>query len=128
MSGSLPRQWFNRAQEDYRVARLVSDQGYPAHACFLAQQTIEKALKAFLLARANQYPWTHRLVDLLQLCAGYEPAFSHYLADCTVVDQYYIATRYPDGVTGAAPTSVEAQEAMMAAEHILYFVMRQLPP
>ena len=76
MSASLPRQWLDRAHEDFSVARLVAGAGHPAHGCFLAEQSIEKALKAFLLAKANQYPRTHRLVDLLQLCAGYEPGFN----------------------------------------------------
>lgn len=131
MSASLPRQWLDRAREDYKVARLVTNEGHPSHGCFLAQQGIEKALKAFLLDRANQYPRTHRLVDLLQLCVGHEPAFNQYLADCTMVDQYYIHTRYPDGVTGGSasgePTAIEAQDAIVAAERILNFVSHQLP-
>lgn len=131
MSVSLPRQWLDRAKEDHTVARLVADEGHPSHACFLAQQSIEKALKAFLLARTNQYPRTHRLVDLLQLCTDHEPTFNQYLADCTVVDQYYIPTRYPDGILGGPtaglPTAVEAQDAITATERILPFVEQQLP-
>ena len=55
MSTNLPQQWFDRAREDLQVARLVLQEQHFAHTCFLAQQCIEKSLKAYLLAKANTY-------------------------------------------------------------------------
>jgi HEPN domain-containing protein len=51
MKESLPQQWRDRADEGLMVARLVFGEHHFSHACFLAQQCIEKALKAFLLVR-----------------------------------------------------------------------------
>lgn len=73
MSANLPDQWLSRATEDLVVARLVLREDHAAHACFLSQQCIEKALKAFLLKRTNLYPRTHKLIDLANECAKAEP-------------------------------------------------------
>jgi len=130
MSDSLPKQWLEKATEDLTVARLVFKEEHTAHACFLSQQSMEKSLKAYLLARSNEYPRTHKLVDLLKEGERLNSGFAQFLSDCMVVDQYYIPTRYPDGIPGGTPTGMpsnaEAQEAIEAAEKILQFVTRQL--
>lgn len=128
---SLSRQWLDRASEDLTVARLVLREQHPAHACFLAQQCIEKSLKAYLLAKVNAYPRTHKLVDLLVQCQSIEPTFSQFLPDCSVIDQYYIPTRYPDAVPGGTPGGLpgetEANQAIATADGIFQFVSQQLP-
>lgn len=125
-SASLPQHWLERAAEDLTVARLVREEGHTAHACFLSQQCIEKSLKAYLLAKAHAYPRTHKLADLVGECIPLDPAFSPLAADCAVVDQYYVVTRYPDAVPGGTPSGrpgeAEATEAVAAAERILQFV------
>lgn len=75
MSASLPQQWLDRATEDLAVARLVLTEEHTAHACFLAQQSVEKSLKAYLLTKVNRYPRVHKLVDLLAECVALDPAF-----------------------------------------------------
>ena len=131
MSASLPQQWLDRAREDLQVARLVLQEGHFAHTCFLAQQCIEKTLKAYLLARANSYPRVHKLVDLLAECEALDSTFATYRVDCIIVDQYYIPTRYPDGVPGGLPGGLpgetEAREALNAADEVFRFVAPQLP-
>lgn len=131
MSANLPKQWLDKATEDLTVARLVLKEGHTAHTCFLAQQCIEKSLKAYLLAKANKYPRTHKLVDLLGECESLESAFSQFQSDCLIVDQYYIPTRYPNGVPGGlpggTPSQNEAEETATAAERILNFVTTQFP-
>ena len=130
MSDTLPKQWLDIATEDLIVARLVFEEEHLAHACFLSQQCIEKALKAYLIAKANTYPRTHNLVILLNQCEALELAFSQFEPECTVVDQYYVPTRYPDGIPGGLPTGLpteqQAQRAITAAETILQFVAAQL--
>ena len=95
MSAQLFQQWLDFAAEDLAVARLVFGEGHFAHACFLSQQCIEKALKAFLIAKLNQYPRIHNLTDLLTQCVAIDSSFSPFATDCVTVDQYYIPTRYP---------------------------------
>jgi HEPN domain-containing protein len=131
MSVSLPQQWLDRAAEDLVVARLVLREGHIAHTCFLSQQCIEKALKAYLIAKANEYPRTHGLVTLLDLCASLNPTFDQFHDECATIDQYYVPTRYPDGIPGGLPSGMpdetEAKEVITAAEIILQFVTTQLP-
>ncbi len=131
MSASLPQQWFDRAREDLQVGHLVLQEKHFAHACFLAQQCIEKTLKAYLLAKSNAYPRGHKLVDLLTECEALDSAFAAYRADCIVVDQYYIPTRYPDGVPGGLangmPGETEAREALTAADKVFWSVAAELP-
>jgi HEPN domain-containing protein len=131
MSASLAQQWLDRASEDLTVARLVLKEGHASHACFLAQQCIEKSLKAFLIAKKNQYPRAHKLVDLLSECEGLAREFVQFRDHCLIADQYHIPTRYPNGVPGglpgALPGNLEAKEAITAADAILSLVIRQFP-
>jgi len=60
-----PALWLRLADEDLAMARLALDQGIYRQTCFHAQQAVEKALKALLLARQGPYPRTHSLEDLL---------------------------------------------------------------
>ncbi len=89
-----------------------------------------KALKAFLLDKVHQYLRTHRLVDLLGACGEIDSAFTDFLPDCIVIDQYYVPTRYPDAVPGGLPdglpSKAEAEEAVGIAEKIMGFVQPQL--
>ena len=119
MSVTLSQQCLDRASEDLAVARLVLREGHASHACFLAQQCIEKSLKAYLLSKTDRYPRVHKLVDLLAECEEIQAAFLRFRDNCIVVDQYYVPTRYPDGIPGGLPNglpgSVEAQEAIISA-------------
>ena len=131
MSANLHQPWLDKAETDLIVARLVLVEGHYAHACFFSQQCMEKAMKAYLLDQSGKYPRTHRLVDLLTECVNFEPSFSKLQADCVVVDQYYIPTRYPDAVPSGLPDNlpgeVEAKEAVDIAEVVFKFVRPLLP-
>lgn len=128
---SLPKQWLDKATEDLTVARLVLNEGLTAPACFHSQQCIEKSLKAYLLAKSNTYPRVHKLVDLLDLCRQIDSTFAQFLSDCARVDEYYVPTRYPEGIAGGlpggTPSAHAADRAITAAQTILDFVIRQLP-
>jgi len=116
--------------EDLVVAHLVFKKAHFSHACFLAQQCVEKSLQAFLLARKNIYPRAHKLVDLISQCIAIDSAFSRFRDSCMVIDQYYVPTRYPNGVPGGSaeglPGSQEAEEAVAYAESIMEFTLSQL--
>jgi len=57
------RRWLGQALHDRDAARLNRDHGFHEHACFVAQQSAEKALKAFLYAR-GQGPADQALGDV----------------------------------------------------------------
>lgn len=92
----LARELVALAQEDRVAAEAlikvaaVSD----AVVAFHAQQAVEKALKAVLASAGKDFPFTHNLAVLMQLCedAGYElpPA----LAEADLLTPYGVAERY----------------------------------
>jgi HEPN domain-containing protein len=130
MSANLPQQWLDRASEDLTVARLVLSEGHASHACFLAQQCIEKSLKAYLLTKTGHCPRTHKLVDLLAACESCASAFARFRDSCIIVDQYYIPVRYPNGVPGGLPGGLpdknEAEETINIATDIFQFACKAL--
>ena len=130
MKAQPVQQWLDRASEDLAVARLVLGEGHFSHACFLAQQCVEKSLKAFLLATKNTYPRAHKLVDLIAQCIAIDSDFSRFRDGCIVIDQYYVPTRYPNGVPGGLaeglPGRQEAEEAVAYAESIVKFTLSKL--
>lgn len=90
-----------------------------------------KDAQGYLLWAANDYPRVHRLVELLILCQEQDVTFQELLTDCIVVDQYYVPTRYPNGIPGSLPDGLpgpdEAQEAILIAEIVRDFVRDKLP-
>lgn len=130
MSTQLFQQWLDFAAEDLAVARLVLGEGHFAHVCFLSQQCIEKALKAFLIAKLNQYPRIHNLTDLLTQCVVIDSSFSQFATDCVTVDQYYIPMRYPvglpSGLASAPLNNLHAAKAIDAAERILQYTISKV--
>src|SRR5436853_3448790 len=49
-------QWLARAEDDLSFAQLGLREKYFSQVCFLSQQVVEKAFKAFLLAKGRSYP------------------------------------------------------------------------
>jgi len=58
--------WLYVATEDLRTAELTHREGIYAQTCFHAQQCVEKALKAAVVARTGRPPpRTHSIAELL---------------------------------------------------------------
>src|SRR5436190_2124858 len=75
MSGSLEvqrlaRMWIEKAEEDLHVAQRLLDppEVCPfSTVCFHAQQSVEKYIKAILVARSIPFPKAHDIGELLHL-------------------------------------------------------------
>jgi HEPN domain-containing protein len=65
-------------------------------ACFHAQQAVEKCLKAFLAHRNVEFPYTHNLAKLIEICAGLDPAFRSLLPAVAPLTPYAVELRYDD--------------------------------
>ncbi len=65
-----PLAWGARAEEDYALARSALRHKVPLTygATFHAQQCAEKYLKGLLVARGQEFPKTHDLAALSDLC------------------------------------------------------------
>jgi len=109
-----PYAWAASAEEDFILARTALQRKQPlvSGACFHAQQCAEKYMKALLLSKGADFPKTHDLLMLNNLCsvAGIfleiDPKHLNTLSD------YAVRTRYP----GEGPNADDAKEAIELAK------------
>ncbi len=109
------RRWLRQAMEDLRWARHLVEQGAYHLACFLAQQVAEKALKAFLYAQGEEVVLGHSVQRLCVAAAGYAPEFQEYARSWSILDGYYVPTRYPNGLPDGIPSEVYTRAAAAEA-------------
>lgn len=90
--------WQRKAASDLAAAELCLQAGQSLDAaCFHCQQAAEKALKAFLISRDEDYPRTHDLRRLVALCVKVERKFHSIEAVAKRLNPYAVDFRYePD--------------------------------
>ena len=100
MSEQINRQlalrWFEYAKNDLQAALVIlsRDDVAPRTACFLAQQSAEKALKAILVLKGLNVIRTHDLDALLEKLSDKESARFKSI-DLTWLTEWSIESRYP---------------------------------
>lgn len=107
------RQWLQYAREDLEAAEvLVAERrGVPRHACFLAQQAAEKALKAILVFLQIDFPKIHDLNRLRTLVPDdWSVKVQH--PQLGALSAWAIEPRYP----GDLPDSTEADAHAAVAQ------------
>jgi HEPN domain-containing protein len=114
----LPGNLLALAREDLVAAEALDreEQVSDAPVGFHAQQAVEKALKSAIASRDQDFPFTHDLGLLMQLCqdAGLElPAD---LTDADRLTPYAAAVRYGLGDPGAVATQDALRWAALAIE------------
>lgn len=95
--------WLRQAEHDRDAAGLNRDHSFHEHACFLAQQSAEKALKAFLYGRGQGPVLGHSTLTLTEEAGMLEADFLSLRDACRRLDQFYIGTRYPNGLPDNIP-------------------------
>ena len=116
--------WLTEAKGDLEHGKHDKESGYYNWACFSAQQSAEKALKA-VFKKMGAEAWGHSVEDLLkELEKKYE--ITEELHDAALeLDKAYIPTRYPDAhPSGSAKdrfTKVEAGRLLDHAERLVRF-------
>jgi HEPN domain-containing protein len=89
----------------------------------VCQQTAGKALKALHYLRGERLVVGHALVELLEPLAPEHTALAQLREVAQQLDQYYIPTRYPNGLPGGVPADVftkrQAEEAVAGARAII---------
>jgi HEPN domain-containing protein len=91
---------------------------------FRAQQAIEKALKAAIASRDQEFPFTHDLGLLLQLCQDAGLQVPAALGEADRLTPYAAAIRYGLGDPGAVAT----QDALRWASVAIGWVEGELQP
>ena len=111
--------WLRQAESDLAFAELGAREEFPAQACFTSQQAAEKALEAIHYLSGERFVPGHSLVELLGTSAEPTGTLARLLDSARQLDQYYIPTRYPNGLPGGIPaemfTDSQAEDAVNRA-------------
>lgn len=117
------KRWLEQAKEDLRWADDLARRGGYHIACFLAQQIGEKALKAFLYASGEEIVLGHSIERLCAEAARFHPEFRERARQWSILDGYYVPTRYPNSLPDSIPARVygegPAREAVRLAREIV---------
>jgi HEPN domain-containing protein/predicted nucleotidyltransferase len=93
----LPHWWWVHARSDLTAAHAL--RGNPdvlvEQPCFHAQQAAEKAIKAVLIARNVDFPYTRNLEDLVDEVTSRGMAVPPDVARAKELSRYAVDTRYP---------------------------------
>jgi len=125
VDSSIVREWMDKADEDllFAEASLRDKSGFYAQICFHFQQAAEKYLKSFIIFRGLPFNKIHDLVNLLKICAEYDPTLSAFKEECVILNSAYIETRYP--VHWPTDYSKETAEQSLAAVRIIAFEIQK---
>jgi len=119
-----PREWMGRARGNLARAKRRAPGDYLEDLCFDAQQAAEKALKAVLISRGVEFPYTHdvgRLLSLLEVAGNVIP---EEVRRAEILSDYAWASRYP---SAAPPISEQAYaDAIRMAEAVVRWVDKRL--
>lgn len=89
--------WLRLADDDLYLARLAlraEERNVYQLAAFRAQQCAEKAMKAYLVFKVVDFPYTHSIRALLNLCADAAP-WVESLREAEDLTDYAVTPRYP---------------------------------
>lgn len=115
--------WLSQAERDLEDARFLTAHGRHHLACYLAQQSAEKALKAVLYAAGETVVLGHAAADLARRAAQREPRLASLAERAATLDKFYVPTRYPNGLPGGIPADAfdarDATRAIGDAEEVL---------
>jgi HEPN domain-containing protein len=121
------KDWLRQAERDLRQAEISKGEEIHEWACFAAQQSAEKAVKALHLSE-GQEAWGDVVRKLLEELPLEVP---HTLIErAQVLDTFYIPARYPNGhADGAAFEhfgALQSTEAINHAREIIGFVRSRM--
>jgi HEPN domain-containing protein len=120
------RRWLLQGEQDLNDGEFnLSGKRYNV-TCFLAQQSAEKALRAYLFSKGAEEVWGHSVAELCKDAQTFDPAFSQLDPKASPLDKYYIPTRYPNALPGGIPSKAfdenDAKNAIRLTKEVIDFV------
>jgi HEPN domain-containing protein len=116
--------WMDQARGDLEHAESDLERGFYDWACFSAQQSSEKAVKAVFYKQGAE-AWGHSVADLLEELTSCQPVPDGLREVALELDKTYIPARYPNAHPSGSPrrryTQAEAERMVDYAERILEF-------
>jgi HEPN domain-containing protein len=118
--------WMYYSYQDYESANVLLQQD-SCYNCiaFHCQQCIEKSLKGYLLFKKHKLFDGHNLTWLCKQAMNCDEHFIQWLTQCTLLNKYYIETRYPADI----PLEVDLKTVTSIIEctaELLDFITEQL--
>lgn len=121
--------WLRQARKDLDHAGRALEGGDYEWACFAAQQSAEKAVRALLHARGATV-WGHAVTFLVAELAPEDKPSEELLDSMRELDTHYITSRYPDAHPAGAPldyyTRSTAERAAQATTRMIEHVEDRL--
>jgi len=119
--------WLLQAERDLDQAISSQAEGRHEWACFAAQQSAEKAVKALHLF-LGQEAWGHVIAKLLDELPVKAP--EDLIDKAKVLDNFYLPTRYANGHPEGAPFEhygkLQSEDAICYAGEVLEFVRAEM--
>ncbi len=98
---------FHAYQDKISAETLITDNRLYGQVIFHCQQAIEKSLKAYLIYKTRKFHDGHNIVWLCKQSAMLDKEFYDYITKFSVMNRYYIETRYPADI----PTEITYEDA-----------------
>ena len=118
------RAWLRKAASDLRAAKILIKEMEFEPSAYHSQQSVEKALKAFLVFKNQDVTKTHNLVFLNDLCLNIDSEFQSIMEFAKSINPFSTVFRYPDDLTEPDPYDVE--QACIMADKIYKFVTEKI--
>ncbi|PKB83957.1 MAG: hypothetical protein BZY88_01210 [SAR202 cluster bacterium Io17-Chloro-G9] len=121
------RRWLAQAEHSLGVCHLLYENMVWSEACFSAEQTAQVAFKASLYLKGRRFVNIHSVRQLAIECAIEDVEFQGFADYGSILDKYYLSTRYPDTLPEPAIpfesfTESEARQAHAFAKEIVELV------
>ena len=105
--------WLKTAENDLEAAAILKKSSKYSLACFHAQQAAEKAVKSLYYA-LDKEPWGHSIFKLIRDLGKEYSYFKDKKLKLDTkakrLDQFYIPTRYPNGLPDITPEEAFGNE------------------
>lgn len=105
------KRWFEQALEDLKSAKILYENERYYLVCFISQQIVEKALKSVIYFNKEDLVLGHSVKKLADWAGTFDKRFTKLGEDVSILDSYYIPTRYPNGLPEGIPAEVFNKKA-----------------
>jgi HEPN domain-containing protein len=122
--------WWRQALSDFAFLPKIQAMGKYDTCCFLAQQTAEKALKAYLFFQGEELIFTYSIFKLCEMASKYDEQFLDLRENVKQLDFYYVEARYLNAIEDVIPADFynekDAVSAIQMTEAVIKLVGRFL--
>jgi HEPN domain-containing protein len=122
--------WFQQAIYDLKAAQWNIQGEFFDTACFLSQQSAEKAVKSILyyLGARRKALLSHSIFEMMKVAQKMIKDVEFHLEEARALDLHYVPSRYPNGLPSGFPhrfySKTTAIKAVESASKIVDIIKR----